>query len=246
MTLRIELDPKDAALAEPPRTLRRDLRPDLPILPARMRKLPLDARGYPVPWFVEWIDGVPDFRVMDSRKLIAVMKGERRCWTCGQPLGRNLAFVVGPMCAVNRISSEPPSHLECALFAVTACPFLSRPKAHRREANTPAGAGPGAGTMIERNPGVSLVWVTRHYRLVDTGQKVPIHWLFEMGEPTRVFCYAEGRDATLDEIRASVESGLPLLEAACDQEHTAEDRVAARKDLARQVTVARQLLHIGQ
>jgi hypothetical protein len=38
------------------------LRPELTELPLRMRGLPLDERGYPVPWFVAWIDGKPEFR----------------------------------------------------------------------------------------------------------------------------------------------------------------------------------------
>ena len=32
-----------------------ELRPDLPPLPGRIAKLPV-YRGYPVPWFVTWMD----------------------------------------------------------------------------------------------------------------------------------------------------------------------------------------------
>src|SRR5262245_2742625 len=101
------------------------LRPELPPVPERMRKLPLH-RGYPVPWFVEWIEGVPDFRIMDGRKLVRAVK-EKRCWVCGELMGSYLAFTIGPMCAVNRISAEPPSHRECASFSARGCPFLTRP-----------------------------------------------------------------------------------------------------------------------
>jgi hypothetical protein len=38
-------------------------------MPARFARLPADERGYPVPKFVEWIDGKPDFRCVDSRWL---------------------------------------------------------------------------------------------------------------------------------------------------------------------------------
>lgn len=94
-------------------------------LPPRIAKLPTDERGYPVPYFVEWIDGKPDFRVMSSKNLARAVK-YRRCWICGEELGRFLCFTIGPMCGVNRISSEPPSHYDCARFAVSACPFLTR------------------------------------------------------------------------------------------------------------------------
>jgi len=42
----------------------------------------------------------------------------KRCWLCGQPLGKFMCFVVGPMCAINKTSAEPPSHRDCALYAV--------------------------------------------------------------------------------------------------------------------------------
>jgi len=35
------------------------LRESLPSLPLAMRGLPRDHRGYPVPWFVAWVDGKP-------------------------------------------------------------------------------------------------------------------------------------------------------------------------------------------
>jgi hypothetical protein len=225
--------------------VQRPLRPELPPLPLRMKKLPVDARGYPIPWFVAIIDGTPDFRVVDTKKLARVLKGERRCWICGETLGTQLAFVVGPMCAVNRISSEPPSHRECAWFSAIACPFLSRPKAHRREAGLPEDYGDPAGVMIERNPGVALVWVTSKYEVIDTGQKRDTpHHLFRMGEPRAVYCYAEGRPATKKEIRESVESGLPLLREACEKEHPTQ-RVAAHRELDTSVATAYRVLGIG-
>jgi hypothetical protein len=80
-----------------------------PNAPPAIQALPLDRRGFPVPWFIKWFDGQPDFRVADREKMaLAVRHG--RCWICGKPMGRMKCFVIGPMCAVNRISSEPPSH----------------------------------------------------------------------------------------------------------------------------------------
>src|SRR6267154_1896953 len=100
--------------------------------PKRSAELPRDERGYPVPWFVEWIDGKPDFRVMDSDKLVEAIK-YKRCWVCGGPLGHYKVFTIGPMCMVNRTSAEPPSHRDCAEFSVRNCPFLTTPDMHRRE-----------------------------------------------------------------------------------------------------------------
>lgn len=33
------------------------MRPELPELPRQMRDLKMDKRGYPVPWFVDWVNG---------------------------------------------------------------------------------------------------------------------------------------------------------------------------------------------
>src|SRR5215510_204714 len=109
-----------------------ELRANLPPLPRRMQSLPVSDRGFPVPWFVPWVNGQPEFRAMDGRKFELAV-GKKLCWVCGQPLGTRFAFVVGPMCGINRISSEPPSHRECAEFSAMGCPFLSMPKMVRRD-----------------------------------------------------------------------------------------------------------------
>lgn len=186
------------------------VRPSLPPLPQRMRKLAVDERGYPIPYFVAWVNGKPDHRIADPRKLVLAHRFSL-CHVCGDKLGAFKAFVVGPMCGINRISSDPPSHRECAEWAAVACPFLSRPNAKRRAALLPDGVEHAAGIAIQRNPGVTLVWVTKSYRVVRV--EGGIGGLFQMGEPTSVAFYAEGREATIDEIEESITSGLPLLEA---------------------------------
>jgi hypothetical protein len=109
------------------------LRKDLPVgIPDRIRNLPVDERGYPVPWFVDWIDGKPEFRAMDGRKFDRCIN-EKLCWVCGERLKKHVAFVIGPMCTITRTSAEPPSHLDCAEWSVKACPFLSKPQMKRRE-----------------------------------------------------------------------------------------------------------------
>lgn len=181
--------------------------PRFPDAPARILALPVDRRGFPVPWFVAWIDGEPDFRVVEAGRFVEAVKGAK-CWICGQRLGRFVAFTVGPMCAVNRTSSEPPAHLECARFAAQACPFLSNPRMRRNAKDMPAEAVDPAGEMIARNPGVALVWVSRSFKV---WRPPGGGYLVELGEPTSVEWYAHGRPATRAEVEASIESGLPIL-----------------------------------
>jgi hypothetical protein len=185
-------------------------------LPERMTDLPTDDRGYPVPWFVAWHDGRPEFRAMDPAKFRAAIK-QKLCWVCGKRLGVNLCFVAGPMCGINRTSSEPPSHVECARWSARNCPFLSNPRMVRREdeeINNAVLRDNSAGFAITRNPGVAMLWITRQYETfkVDNG------WLIQMGEPESVEWYACGRPATREEVDASIESGLPNLQAIAKME----------------------------
>jgi|SRR5580765_3958370 len=190
-----------------------ELRKDLPPLPQRMRSLPLDHRGFPVPWFVAWIDGQADFRVVEAGRLVAAVK-QNLCWLCGQPKGRHHAFVIGPMCAINRTISEPSSHLECAEFAVKACPFMTQPRMRRNEKDLPEARVDAAGVGLKRNPGAVCIWVTREFKLfrVDNGV------LFQLGDPERVLWFAEGRRATREEVQASIDSGLHLLRQPAEEQ----------------------------
>jgi hypothetical protein len=194
-----------------------------------MRHLPIDDRGYPVPWFVAWINGKPEFRVMDHKKFEQAITWQR-CWVCGHRLGREgMTFVIGPMCSVNRVSSEPPSHHRCAVFSAMACPFLTKPQMVRRENDLPEGHRPPAGVMIRRNPGVTCLWHTQSYRL----NKVPGGVLFGLGAPLNVSWYACGRQATHEEVIESMRTGLPSL---LDMARTEGDRAIA--ELRKLVAVA--------
>lgn len=179
--------------------------------PARILQLPRDPRGYPIPWFVETLEeGRRDFRIMSSRNLVRAVN-ENRCWVCG---GRNhplLTFTIGPMCAINLTSAEPPSHPECARWSARACPFLTQPRMKRNERGLPE-ERKVAGLMIARNPGVTLLWTTRRFKPWSPGRG---EVLFEIGKPVRLEWFAEGRAATRAEVLTSISTGLPaLLEAA--------------------------------
>ena len=190
-----------------------ELRKDLPELPRRMRGLPVDARGYPVPWFVEWIDGIPDFRIV-KRDAVTDAIRFKKCWICGDRMGRFGAFVIGPMCTVNRLSSEPPSHRECAEFAAKACPFLVRPGAKRREANMTRQKKEAPGNMLLHNPGVAAVWISDRWKPFRVEDGI----LFDVGQPTEIHWYREGRAATTREILAGIDSGLPALMELAEKE----------------------------
>jgi hypothetical protein len=182
--------------------------PDVP-MPKRIEALERDPeRGYPVPYFVAWVDGKPDFRIADARAHLNCIQ-EKLCWICGQKLGKHLAFVIGSMCVVNRVSAEPPMHRDCALYSVQVCPFLLNPNQKR---NPKGGiekysSSPG-GILIERNPGVMALWLTESYQIVRDGNG---RWVLRVGEPQSVQWYAQGRIATRDEVLHSIETGLPFL-----------------------------------
>jgi hypothetical protein len=179
--------------------------------PGRIAQLPRDKHHRPVPWFVAWVNGAYDFRVIRAG---AIREAQllRLCWVCGVTFQRqeDRAFVIGPMCAVNRVSAEPPSHRDCAVYSATNCPFLATPGMVRRERHMPEGAANPAGTMIRRNPGVALVWVTG-YRAWKPFQDDGGGTLFNIGEPKEALWFAHGRPARRAEVLASINSGLPIL-----------------------------------
>lgn len=176
--------------------------------PARIKHLPQWA-GRPVPWFVAWIDGVPDFRIVDTNKLGPAIQ-ENRCWVCGDKMGHYKSFVVGPMCALTRVVSEPPSHLACARFSAIVCPFMNTPARTRRDTALPEIRQEPGGYHIERNPGAVAVWTTKTYTPFRAQAGHP-GLLFEMGDPESIDWFAEGRAATRAEVLRAIDSGLPEL-----------------------------------
>ncbi len=177
----------------------------------RIAALARDRHGYPVPWFVAVINGKPDFRVIRPGGIETALR-LKLCWVCGCPFLRqeDRAFVIGPMCAVNRVSAEPPSHRDCAVYSATHCPFLTTPQMTRRDRHIPEGAVVPAGVSIPRNPGVALVWMTG-YKSWSTFSDGRGGTLFNIGEPRQALWFAHGREANRAEVLASIDSGLPIL-----------------------------------
>lgn len=177
-------------------------------IPKRIQSLPIDPTWkLPVPWFVQWVDGKACFPVMDGQKWGRAVR-HKLCWICGQPMNGTMAFVVGPMCLVNMTSAEPPSDVNCAIYAAQACPFLTKPKMQRMDVSELGGVE-APGIALKRNPGCCAVVVTKRYEVFDAGNGP----LIEIGAPQVVHWFAEGRKATRAEVMHSIETGLPSLQA---------------------------------
>jgi len=196
-------------------------------MPQRMRHLQRDPRGFVIPYFVAWLDdqqrevdppnGTPDFRILSPGRM-ARCKRLNLCWLCGQPLGSRKVFAIGPMCAATRTTLEPPGHYECCIYSVKVCPFLSRPRMVRNEKDMPEGHW-APGLTITRNPGVTALWVTRTYKTFDSAEAgLGRGELIRVGDPERVEWWAQGRAATREEVKASIDSGLPILRATADRQ----------------------------
>ena len=186
-----------------------------PDMPRRMEKLPRDDVGRPVPFFVEYIDGKPDFRVMNAKNFrAAIMRG--LCWVCGKrinPASKHV-FVAGPMCLINGTSAEPPCHMDCAEWSARACPFLVNPHKKRREGNLPEEAGSPGGIMLDRNPGVTALIAARLWQPVQAEGGI----IIKFSGVTEVRWLSQGREATNEEVRESIASGMPALVELADAE----------------------------
>ena len=197
------------------------LRPGLPPVPPRMVALPIDDLGYPVPFGVDRAASTPTTRVM-SRHAWAVCHNERRCYTCGQSLGRHVTFLIGPMVAVNRVVSEPPSHLDCATWNVS--------------------------TMSARE-GVQCLWTTRgtgsaeHRRgyivFRDTAQGDA---KIEIAQPVTVSWWKGGEPASRNEVLDAIKEGMPALRKLCGAELLAEHQSEANRQLDERLEAALKLV----
>lgn len=93
-------------------------------IPKFLSHLPVH-QGLPVLFTAMWIDGVPDFRIVDhDKKRICV--NEHLCAICGKRLGEYLWLVGGPSSLEgSSLFMDPPQHEHCARYAIETCPFLS-------------------------------------------------------------------------------------------------------------------------
>lgn len=102
-------------------------------IPERMRLLPRDKRGYPIP-FIVFRDkaGTPHFTINDEARRRFVLDTDR-CAICNHQLFRGRWYVGGPGCAFDPRGAylDPPLHHECATYALQVCPYLAAPRYSR-------------------------------------------------------------------------------------------------------------------
>lgn len=97
-------------------------------IPEKMKNLPLDKRGYPIPYIV-LIDnnGVPHFKVNDDEKLRTAAKW-KFCAICGTRMKNGDMWVIGgPGSAFHPAGHyfDTPTHHECGAYALQVCPYLA-------------------------------------------------------------------------------------------------------------------------
>lgn len=105
------------------------MRFDPSTIPARMRHLERDRRGYPIPFIVFRDDtGKPHFTINDEPAVAAVITGGL-CAICGKKLGDNIWCIGGPKAAFHERGCylDPPVHKDCGTFALKTCPYIALP-----------------------------------------------------------------------------------------------------------------------
>jgi hypothetical protein len=102
------------------------------------------------------------------------------CWICGTALKSRFTFVLGPAQVMSQTTTEPPSHLRCNAFAVSACPFLSTPQYRRTD--TAERSDSTADVHALHNPGCFALWTTRSYHragaYLTVGRPVKVDWFY--------------------------------------------------------------------
>ena len=97
-------------------------------IPKRMRRLPRDARGYPVPFVVfRDADGKAHFTINDIER-VSLCLAQLLCAICGERLiAGQYWFVGGPLSALHERGAynDTPMHRECAHYALKVCPYLA-------------------------------------------------------------------------------------------------------------------------
>jgi hypothetical protein len=183
-----------------------------PHAPDRIARLPLDRRGFPVPWFVSWRDGLPQFPVVDAAKL-GLAWSDERCWVCGERLGVHRSWVMGPMSVIEGATPEPPSHHDCATFAAEACPHLTTDA--RYSDNFGAADGYAQqGNISKIRSAATAIWVTRGRGATPFRAGGGI--LFKLDDPARLEWYAHGGKATDVDVRQAIAAVLPTLRLAAE------------------------------
>jgi hypothetical protein len=102
-------------------------------IPKELQHLKIDGRGYPIPYFVPYVDGKPNFRFTSHIKIWKCVE-ENLCGICGKKLYKDYSYIItGVIGMGNRVSSDAAMHRVCAEFALVSCPHMFYEKAERKE-----------------------------------------------------------------------------------------------------------------
>lgn len=97
-----------------------------PRMPRQMHHLPRTPLGNPIPWWVQTVDGTPDYRAISLDTIHKALR-DRLCLVCGWGLGPRVAFLFAGGSLLSRQATEPPAHEACATYSAQVCPFLATP-----------------------------------------------------------------------------------------------------------------------
>ena len=156
-------------------------------IPDSMAALPLDGRGLPVPHFVPWFDGEPDFSRVKPGAL-EFSHQNNLCWLCNEFLGVSKWFILDDITrCINRTASHLPSHRACAEFAAKNYPC-----------------------MTQAQHGCSCLWETNAYRVfTDLEGRITI----DIGEASGATFWCDGRKASQEQVLESVRNSIGKLQA---------------------------------
>jgi hypothetical protein len=155
------------------------------LIPKRMRTLPRDKRGYPIPFIVMINKGVPLFTVNDFN-LVHDCITKALCSVCGKRLTDDLWFVGGSRAFLSSSGAflDPPMHQECAEYSLRVCPFLAAPNWTRSLGSKIAAALP-EGLKLKKAEFVGPL----QPELFGLGMTYHYHTLWENNAPKFVIRY---------------------------------------------------------
>jgi hypothetical protein len=154
-------------------------RPGGPPIAERLRRLPPDDQGRPVPWFVQWVDGRPCYDKTDPR-CFDVAVHQHLCWVCGQRLGTYLSWALEPISIITRRAGVPPQHRECAIHATELWPLPNIPE-------------------------IQLVWTGKSYQWSESKGA----YTFELGPHEQLLWLRKGLPAGRADVIEAVAKRLP-------------------------------------
>lgn len=151
-------------------------------LPERMRNLPTDARGYPIPANILKDEaGVYHFIINDENKRHEQIELQH-CAICDGDLNGEFWFVGGPLSALHPDGAyvDTAQHYERVTYALQVCPYLATRPYKRPDPEKVAGRVSMTSktmlyvdpTMIPGQPEVFLLVMANEFDIIQHGQYV--------------------------------------------------------------------------